>query len=254
MMTEPVNIAQVWIEIEDQLIPALQLDACEQAVYYNLFRHSRLVGNTTFRIGIRPLAGATRLSSHKARKAVRSLAHKGCLKIVKRDRWGHTLEVRAPAEIPGCIPSQPVQAEANLEAADCDREAELRAAILRREHGRCFYCLRHIHYAAVFDHAVPLAQGGDDSYRNIVACCSECNLEKGSQSPADFLRSLYRLNRLNTAELESRLAALEGLQSGQLKPAEAGKPDLPAHSNPVPEQEPAAPALSRPRRDPECLL
>lgn len=254
MMNEPVNTSQVWIEIEDHLIPSLQLDACEQAVYFNLFRRSRLLGKPTVRIGIIPLARATRLSTGKTRNAVRSLARKGCLKIIKRDRWGHTLEVLAPAEIPGCIPSQPVQAQADLEAANCYREAELRAAILRREHGRCFYCLRSIPDDAVFDHAIPLAQGGDDSYRNIVACCYECNLEKGSQSPADLLRSLYRRNRLNSAELESRLAALEALQRGELKPAEAGKPDLPAHSDLVPEQEPTAPALPLPPCYPVCLL
>ena len=259
-MNEPINTAQVWMEIEDRLIPALELNACEQAVYFYLFRHSRLLGKATLQIGIIRLARAARLSASTARKAVRSLAHKGCLKIVKRERWGHTLEVLTPGEILGCIASQPVPDQANLEAANCYREGELRAAILRREQGRCFYCLRSIADDAVFDHAIPLAQGGDDSYRNIVACCTECNFEKRSQLPADFLRTLYRRNRLNSAELESRLAALEALQRGQLKPAqagrpaEAGKPDLRAHSDPVPDQEPTAPAMPLPPGYPVCLL
>jgi hypothetical protein len=44
-------------------------------------------------------------------------------------------------------------------------------------------------------------------------------LVSGRRSAAeDFLRSLYRLRRITSAELESRLRALEALAAGKLRP------------------------------------
>jgi 5-methylcytosine-specific restriction endonuclease McrA len=66
---------------------------------------------------------------------------------------------------------------------------------------------------AVFDHATPVAAGGDNSFRNIVACCFDCNTRKKDRPAEVFLRELYRSGRLSSPELDARLAALDALRS-----------------------------------------
>lgn len=68
------------------------------------------------------------------------------------------------------------------------------------------------------DHAVPQLNGGDNSYRNIVAACHRCNTHKQGKSAEDYLRHLYRKSLLSESELEDRLSALEALRSGELRP------------------------------------
>jgi 5-methylcytosine-specific restriction endonuclease McrA len=92
-------------------------------------------------------------------------------------------------------------------------------ALVKREDGKCFYCLRAINpETCVLDHVISKAMRGDDSFRNVVACCHECNAAKQSQDPAAFLRTRYRLGLLSQSELQERVSVLEKLQFGQLVP------------------------------------
>ncbi|HET8923590.1 MAG TPA: hypothetical protein VFN26_11410 [Candidatus Acidoferrum sp.] len=70
---------------------------------------------------------------------------------------------------------------------------------------------------------VPQVQMGDNSYRNVVSCCMECNTQKGKRRAEDFLRGLYREGRLSAAELSGRLRALAELGSGKLRPRLPGR-------------------------------
>ena len=107
----------------------------------------------------------------------------------------------------------------NLETYDFYANPMGRRAIIEREGGRCFYCLRGINSdSAVLDHAVGQLVRLDNSYKNIVACCHECNSLKSGMVADDFIRELYRRGRLNAAEMESRLSALAALQRGEVKP------------------------------------
>jgi len=65
---------------------------------------------------------------------------------------------------------------------------------------------------------VPRTQSGDNSYRNLVSCCLECNAQKGQCRADDFLRSLFRDRKLTEIELAGRLRALDALASGKLPP------------------------------------
>ena len=65
---------------------------------------------------------------------------------------------------------------------------------------------------------MPRALLGRNSYRNLVSCCSQCNLRKGDRPAADFLRRLYRERCLTGPELVGRLRALDALASGNLRP------------------------------------
>ena len=92
-------------------------------------------------------------------------------------------------------------------------------AIHEREGGRCFYCSRRItHHRRCLDHVVSRAELGQNSYRNLVSCCLECNSNKAERPAEEFLRWLYRERRLSAAELTGRLRALHALADGKLIP------------------------------------
>ena len=218
MKPNTTEIAQLWIDIEDHLIPFLKLDAHLRSVYYHLVRRSRVVGQRTVEISIDSLAQATGLST-QVRQHIRTLEAKGALKIVSRGRTGTTIEVYIPSEIPGCVKTKVMTNDFDLETYDFYTNPIGRRAIIEREGGRCFYCLRGIDSdSAVLDHAVGRLVRLDNSYRNIVACCHECNSLKSGMSADDFIRELYRRRRLSAEEMESRLSKLAALQRGELKP------------------------------------
>jgi len=66
---------------------------------------------------------------------------------------------------------------------------------------------------------VPQAQGGSNSYRNLVSCCLDCNSLKAERNAVEFVRSLYRDRRLSSEELSGRLRALDDLAAGKLIPS-----------------------------------
>jgi hypothetical protein len=221
-MNDNPEAARLWIAIEDHLIPFLKLDAHERSLYYHLVRHSRLIGQRSTRVSMESLAKRTGFSQ-TVRTWLRSLEAKGCVKILDRNRDGTYVEVFVPSEIPGCEPPAATAQPIDLDSFDFYTDPRGRVAILARDGNRCFYCLRAIDGAsAVLDHAMPQAQRLDNTYRNIVACCHECNSLKAGAVADDFLRLLYRRGRLSATELEARLLAVAALERGDLKPVAVG--------------------------------
>lgn len=212
-MEETLDVVQIWKDVEDYLAHALHLTAYERSLYYHLLRHSRLVGRRSLRVSTGVLTNQVGFSWTSMRHFVRQLARKGAIRILAKGKFGQEIEVLLPEEIPGWqrIPGA-VEGE-DLVDPRHSKSANLRSAIYRRGGGQCFYCLRRLHLSLMaLDHVVPLSEGGADSTRNLVACCLNCNQEKGTQPPVEFLRLLYRSARLTAAELDDRLAALAALQ------------------------------------------
>jgi 5-methylcytosine-specific restriction endonuclease McrA len=216
----------LWKQLEEDLVPRLGLNLPERVVYAHLLRHSRLEGKRQLRFSIVWLARSVRLSDQPARHAVRSLAAKGALRLVDRTLAGHLVEVFLPDEIHAvphegavrsCLTRRPGRTD--LEEMDFLQVSSRREAIHARDRGLCFYCLRRfVARGRVLDHVVPHVRGGNNSYRNLVSCCVECNSQKGETAAEDFLLSLYRLRRLTSAELAARLRALDALAAGELRP------------------------------------
>jgi 5-methylcytosine-specific restriction endonuclease McrA len=68
--------------------------------------------------------------------------------------------------------------------AKADREAAL-----KKQDGRCKYCLCKLNHKSVTrDHVRPRSAGGSDQRNNIVAACSPCNRLKGSIDVKRFMR------------------------------------------------------------------
>ena len=236
------NAAEVWKQMEDVLVPQLRLSVLDRSVYSQLLRHSRLEGKLRLRFSIQWLARAVRVSGGPAREAVRRLAALGVLRLVERTKAGHLVEVRLPGEIRAARPGRSISVKSRpcrnpmgvhrnsaapdsqaralpLEDSDFLQTRALRQSIHSRERGLCFYCLRRLTPSQkCLDHVVPRVEFGRNSYRNLVSCCVECNSQKSERPARDFLRHLYREQRLTTVELADRLRALNALAAGKLRP------------------------------------
>jgi 5-methylcytosine-specific restriction endonuclease McrA len=233
MKNTKVNAAQVWKQFEDLLAPKLNFSRTDRAIYSHLFRHSRLEGKLQFRFSIAWLARGVSLSMKATRGSVRRLVARGVLGLVERNcRSQHVVRVRLPLEVKGVRtprktslpPAHP--AFAKIEEADFMEKQVLRASLHEREGGHCFYCLRRSPGdRKCLDHVVPQAQGGGNSYRNLVSCCVDCNSQKGEQTAEEYLRWLFRGRRLSDAELGGRLRALDDLAAGKLIPPLPGQGD-----------------------------
>jgi 5-methylcytosine-specific restriction endonuclease McrA len=236
MLNKTLNAKLLWMQFEDVLAPRLGLTVKERAVYCYLLRHSLVVGRLRLQFAVMALARTLGLSIGAARQAVRRLDELGALRVLKRSKTGHLIEMRLPEKMRAIRPgrngafltTQAVGATgaageppaSTLETTDFLKTWELRKAIHDRERGACFYCLRrtpaHVHG---LDHVVPRVRFGRNSYRNLVSCCLECNSRKGGRPARDFLRVLYRQGRLTAAELDGRLRALKNLAAGKLRPS-----------------------------------
>lgn len=220
MKTKKIDAASLWRDIEEHLAPTFSLWASDRVVYFYLVRKSRLAGQRIILLPARTLSRGTVLSRSTVRICLRRLAAKGILRILSRSYKGLSFDVKLPSEIPGCIVRDRLPDGRTLDSLDFWTSKHRRAAIFRRDGNRCFYCLRRLQREKkVLDHVVPRARTGKNSYRNLVACCSDCNMAKRDRPAADHLRSLYRDYRLSATEWKQRHAALSALARGKLKPS-----------------------------------
>lgn len=230
MKTKKLDGVQVWKEFED-VATRLNLNVVERAVYSHLLLHTRLEGKLRERFANTEVACKVRISRGPVREGIRRLADLGALRFVDRSYSGHLLEVRLPAEVPAArrlraqagkmktSVASKVPVEANLEQKNFLTSEAPRQAIHAREGGKCFYCRRRTSSRSrCLDHVVPRAKSGQNSYRNVVSCCTECNWQKKDHAAEDFLRELYRDGRLSRKDLSGRLAALRALAAGKLRP------------------------------------
>jgi hypothetical protein len=238
MKRKKLNLKQLWIQCEDLLFPRLHFSITDRAVYAHLIRHSRLEGQRELHFSMPWLARGIGISTGPVRESVRRLVVLGALRLIRRSKAGHVIEVLLPDEIRGLRPGLPAEAgaiavrghdsqpqcpnlpqSANLKDLDFLKTRALRQSIHLRERGHCFYCLRRTDARVqCLDHVVPRAKRGRNSYRNLVSSCLECNSLKGVRPAAHFLRWLYRERRITSAELNARLRALDALASGKLPP------------------------------------
>lgn len=220
-----MDLAAFITDYQDHLAP--RLDVYEQAIYLYVFRHSRLIGQDEAVLGF--ASAAARMATGIGEKGkpmarntcyekLRSLQTKGCIEVVTVERGGSRIRLRLPSEIPGLIPPDAPESTVSLEDMDFFTVKENRAKILAREAHKCFYCLRALSADNhVIEHVVS-RPAGNNSYRNVVAACRQCNNRKCESEAADFLRVLFREGFLADSEFENRLAHLERLRSGELWP------------------------------------
>jgi len=212
-------------DFQDYLAP--RLDTYEQAIYLYVFRHTRLLGKEEDVIGFksarrRMACGIGEkgkpMSEGTAYLKLQSLQEKKCIDIVASEYDGRRIRLRLPREIPDLIPDECESAPPDLETLDFFTPEENRALILSREGFQCFYCLCKLDKKNYVIEHVNSRPDGNNSYRNVVAACRQCNNRKGSSDAEAFLRTLYRESVLGIAEFENRISQLQRLRAGELKP------------------------------------
>jgi len=210
-----IDWAQAVADIEDLLFPQLKLDTWERTLYMHLLRHTRLKGSSSALFAVAPLSKALPVSDIKVREVIRSLHAKGCINIEDRSRQGHLIHVFLPTELSSLSKAIPRLEPIDIELLDFFNDPRCAVAILERESYCCFYCFRALTLQTCeLDHLIPQADRLDNSYRNIVASCHQCNKAKGAAEVAGFIRGRYRAGLLSEQELQDRLGALAEVQEG----------------------------------------
>lgn len=215
-MTDTARLIQ---NIEDHLVTRLRLDIGEARIYYHLVRHSRLIDKHVCLVSVAQLCDAMNCSKNAIKPRLRSLEEKGVVQVLSTGWEGTKFKVFLPDEIPGVIAEDSGKVSIDVEAMDFFKDPRYRPAIFEREGGRCFYCKRTLSDGDYgLDHVKPQIAGGNNGYRNIVAACHSCNSSKGNTTGDDFVRAIYRRGFLSAEELEDRLAQLDRLSKGDLRP------------------------------------
>jgi CRISPR/Cas system Type II protein with McrA/HNH and RuvC-like nuclease domain len=65
-----------------------------------------------------------------------------------------------------------------------------RNRIFKRDLNQCVYCGSR--KFLTIDHVLPKSRGGDNSWTNLVTCCSPCNRKKGDKTPEEANMKLTR--------------------------------------------------------------
>lgn len=216
----------LFIQFQDHLAP--RLDVYEQALYLYILRHTVAAGQAEATIGFKSArkkmafgigSAGTPPSEGTIYEKLKSLETKGCIKVLSSERTGTRLRLIPLHEIPGVIPVAVPDAALTLDEMDFFAVAENRTLILEREGRRCFYCLAALDAENhVIEHVVSRPTG-NNSYRNVVASCRQCNNRKSAETAEDFLRTLYREGLLSSEDFKGRISHLERLRAGELQPA-----------------------------------
>jgi 5-methylcytosine-specific restriction endonuclease McrA len=109
-------------------------------------------------------------------------------------RQGTLYRVFVPDEIEACRRHRAERAvsEAKPEIVQSEIDfynvPENRLKVYQRDHYKCRYCDKQLtRFTATLDHVKPVAEGGDNSFENLVIACLDCNSRKNKRPVGDFL-------------------------------------------------------------------
>ena len=88
-------------DISDRLIPRLRLDTYEQAIYWYLFRQTHLLDTDEATVSYTAIENSIGVTKTAATRRLRSLAEKGCIKVVDTGWGGTKVSVALPVQILG---------------------------------------------------------------------------------------------------------------------------------------------------------
>lgn len=192
-------------EIVDDLQPLLS--PYEMAFYWFAFRHSIAKnGSSLLRLSTRGLQNGViksmrtdRESSSIALQTVReclaALESIGAItKQGEPNRDGTPYRVLIPDEIEACRKFRAERHEAEPKPGVSEDEIDFynvrgnRLKVFERDTYKCRYCSKQLtRFTATLDHVQAVAEGGDNSFGNLVTACLECNSRKHKRLVGDFL-------------------------------------------------------------------
>jgi hypothetical protein len=203
------------------------LDVYEQAIYIYIVRHTLLndleeavIGFKSARkkMGFGVGSAGTAPSETIVYKKLRGLEEKGFIKIVASERAGTRIKLLSPFSGKGHNIKFENSIYVKIEDADFFADQNNRKLIVERDGHKCFYCTISLDENNYVIERVISRPIGDNSFKNLVASCRQCNNRKDSSPADDFLRRIYRDGLLSQSELAERLNQLTQLQLGNLRP------------------------------------
>lgn len=188
-------------EIVDDLQPLLT--TYEAAFYWYIFRHSIAKnGNPHLRLSTRGLQTGIVKSSHSEQIALQTVrgilagleSIGGIRKEGEPNRDGTLYRVLIPDEIEACRKFRAERTAAVPKTEVTENEIDFynvrenRIKVYERDDYRCRYCEKQLNrFTATLDHVKPVAEGGDNSFENLVTACLDCNSRKHHRPVGDFL-------------------------------------------------------------------
>jgi hypothetical protein len=192
-------------DVVDFLMPLLS--PYEAAFYWYMFRHSVVAtGTQDIRLGnsklqgiisthskVRDATGTT--SAYQVRRVLSSMETKG---VIRKDgepnKAGTLYHLMIPEEIEGCrilmqeCQKSEIKPVVTEEEVDYYNVRENRLQIYERDEYKCRYCGKQLtRFTATLDHIVAVANGGENTYENLITACLLCNSQKNRRPVGDFL-------------------------------------------------------------------
>ncbi len=199
-------------DVVDLLFP--QLKPYEAFLYMYMFRHSVVeTGTQLMRVSRRRLTsgvvksqfegtrsgGGAIVSATTYRTVQSGLDSLETIGAIRREaeptREGTLYRVPPAGGDRGVPPGQEARAAAlpspavdELREVDYYNVRENRQKVYERDNYHCRYCQKQLtRFTATLDHVQPVAEGGDNSFGNLVTACLDCNSRKNVRPLGDFL-------------------------------------------------------------------
>ena len=214
-MVSGLELPDILRDVVDLLLPELR--PYEAVIYIYLLRHS-IIGTGTQYVrvsrrglqigmvkshfaGTRAGGGETDVAKSSYRTIMQSLAALEELGAVRKEgepnKDGTLYRILLPEEIEVCRDARMKQISKSIpnnvdETTNVDfyNIRENRHKIYERDDYLCRFCQKQLtRFTATLDHVVAVANGGDNSFSNLVTACLDCNSRKNKRPLDDFLVS-----------------------------------------------------------------
>lgn len=121
------------------------------------------------------------------------IAHKE--EIAARDKaWGRAN--------PEKVCEQTRRKRARKLGASVGEQPVMTSVVAARDGNKCYLCGKRLKRSVrTVDHVIPLARGGEHSYKNVRLCCQSCNSSKGARLPHEHTR-IKNLEALSGTQLQ----------------------------------------------------
>jgi DNA-binding transcriptional ArsR family regulator len=206
-------------DLYGQLFNAKDVSAFGRLIYSALLVKSIKEASLELVVPAKAIAVATGLSQQSVNRHLRLLEKTGLVRITDRSRFGFHVLLTNLESIIATLADKIGSNGLDIEAIDFYSARRYVDILLARQGGRCIYTLRGLKPENTqLDHLKPVSRGGDNSYRNIVACTFEANTRKGDKDPIEFLRQVFREGIISEEEFKAQVELLKQISSGELKP------------------------------------
>ena len=169
-------------------------------------RNNILINNEKRRVEVstKSFNDLTEAWKEKRKAFMKSLGKKPHMPKDLRIEHGEAFEVALKEVIAEKRKEDRLRSVAAKTTEDVRRQADEKKANLKRTE-RCPYCNGHLGWDTHLDHIYPVSKGGKSTIENLVHVCESCNLNKGDNTLAMFIKKM----KFDRDQIEARLEQLD---------------------------------------------